>query len=99
MSETVVTVLQRGKEKIAEGWCQHESKNERGEVCAAGALIEASLDTKMQYRATRALLAATACGKHHVFLSAHNDLCLDDQVGALDWFDRAIRMAKDQRSE
>ena len=99
-AEAVVAALQHGKERIARGWCKGTIMNERGEVCASGALgAPAAADQELYGRATDMLLLVTGCERPHASVTSHNDYCLAGQADALDWFDRAIRMAKDQRSE
>jgi hypothetical protein len=100
--------LQEAKEHLAQGWCRrvlNRPTPSGQEVCALGALVAAAGSRRELMDAVtpakRALLASMACSSSRhpdkqALISGHNDLCLKTQADALDWFDRAIRHAKDQ---
>ena len=102
MNDVVVALLQRAKERLAGGWCQRSFKSHapfvnRVSFCASGALIEAAVPESDEcYHAAREMLMVTTlCGPRCNIL-VHNDRHISSQIDALDWFDRAIKYAKDQ---
>lgn len=117
---TVTDLLQKGKERVAAGWCRYAfiKRTETGYVyCARGAV--GAIDAPMHHlvmAAEKALEATMECPRHTVAefeiafngvisvpqdisagwrVASHNNECLGNQTDALDWFDRAIRYAKD----
>lgn len=102
-SDAVVTTLQRAKEHLAEhGWWRGtrypSPSGPRGyaAVCAVEALHARDIPLLVLLSAFDALRATT--GDAHRVIIDHNDHCLTSLADALDWFDRAIRYAKEQPS-
>jgi len=104
--DDVVSVLQRAKERIAEGWCQGMyTTDERirdilslgraeGGVCIQGAIYAAAAQltgTLPSAEVWSALVSATGCQ----FPSMWNDDPGRTQADVLDMFDRAQRLAKE----
>lgn len=111
MDDEIVSVLQQAKERIARGWCRFELWNPvRTQFCARGAVIDSiGGRTAAHYQphlvgpADRALAATRACRGRACALEEdqlavinHNNICVENQTEMLDWFDRAIRWAKEQ---
>lgn len=97
MNDAVVTVLQKAKERIAEGWCQHTAYR-LNQVCAWAALgvpYSLGLDQGAEFVAAVNILAAARDCPDCRSIPYHNDKCITSQVEALDWFERAIRLAKE----
>jgi hypothetical protein len=103
MNDVVVELLQEAKERIAAGWCQLALQkvypDGTVEVCALGAFRR---QDGQFYKALEALHATLNCRRNHgsrhcasMSVVDHNNLCLRSQVEALDWFERAIRYAKE----
>jgi hypothetical protein len=102
--DSAVTLLQAAKEKIAEGWCRGTlSRVVAGhrERCASGALMSARTrhtSYVVWHVAQQALLATVTCQAwalhNRTSIAGHNDQCVQTQVEALDWFDRAIAHVK-----
>lgn len=100
MNDLTVTMLQQGKERIAQGWVQGRTSDGLGHYCAVGALCVSTTGPYDDWRgafieALESLRETTGCGVRHA-ATTHNDKCLSSQADVLDWFDRAIVWAKDQ---
>jgi len=109
MSDDVVAILQRAKERVAAGWCQGrlsdhvqhpcavphpmEALRASTEWCVSGALI-AELGQWLNVRSPHPVEVALAAVIGEDFV-AWNDTPGRTQAELLDAFDAAIRLAKD----
>lgn len=93
----LVTRLQEGKELIARGWTQGVSRRMDG-VCVWWAVVETQTGL-FRYDAVAVAAVAALSDTRECpgcrSVPYHNDTCLSSHVEVLDWFDRAIRRAKE----
>lgn len=89
MSEDVVAVLVRAKERIVErGWCQNTLESHDGRLCLMGALGEPEdLATSRAWECVECVTTE--------FFELWNDAPGRTEADVLDALDRAIRLAKD----
>ena len=110
MDERVIEVLQKAKEKVAEGWCQGAlARWSDGRVLATGPIDAGRLDTAAAVCVSGAIQNYVGTTDNHLEALAFMFLqlairdgaaCWNDapgrtQVEVLDAFDAAIRLAKD----
>ena len=109
MDERVIEVLQKAKEKVAEGWCQGAlARWSDGRVLATGPIDAGRLDTAAAVCVSGAIQNCVGTNDNlealaFMFLqraiqdgaACWNDAPGRTQVEVLDAFDAAIRLAKD----